>query len=379
MIVNREDATAYLEAPTMTPAGYLKAQAWVTRTGVFVYTNPDGSTRRELRPAEEVFSQASLDSLALAPVTDGHPPKMLDAKSTKDYQRGTLASARADGDKVRADVLITDSALIAKAKGKKTPAVSLGYSCEIDPTSGTTPAGERFDSRQINIRYNHLALVDIARGGEGIQLRADELTPKGTQMKTVKIDGADHECSDIIAAHIVTLQARADEAEGRALIATQRADSANTTPANVKAEMRQRLKLEEKAREYRFDSASIEKATDRQLQEGILRAKGTLTADQMKDRSDAFVAGALAAAIGAELTSLDKTRVAIFNNTRLDAAGTEDPEQAARERNKQFYRDTHKQVSSAAPRADEAPAKPEPLILGDIEEQARVRNVGYYK
>ena len=46
-----------------TDEGFIKADAVVTRAGVFRYLNRDGSERYELRPAVHVFDSASLDAL----------------------------------------------------------------------------------------------------------------------------------------------------------------------------------------------------------------------------------------------------------------------------------------------------------------------------
>ena len=48
-----------------TPEGYLKDRPILTSCGIFEYTNPDGSTRRELRLPEDVFAP---DSLRIVPI-----------------------------------------------------------------------------------------------------------------------------------------------------------------------------------------------------------------------------------------------------------------------------------------------------------------------
>src|SRR5574342_952483 len=53
---------------TRTQQGFLRVDAAIARVGVLLYHNPDGSERRELRPADEVFDPLSLGSFAHAPV-----------------------------------------------------------------------------------------------------------------------------------------------------------------------------------------------------------------------------------------------------------------------------------------------------------------------
>ena len=75
-----------LDTVEKTPQGFLKAPAHLTRAGVFVYHNPDGTERREWRPTSEIMRADSLATLISAPVTDGHPPEMVtlaDRKSTR--------------------------------------------------------------------------------------------------------------------------------------------------------------------------------------------------------------------------------------------------------------------------------------------------------
>ncbi len=52
--VLRLDSIPLVKA-TYTPEGYLEDTPILTSTGIFEYTNPDGSIRRELRLPEEVF------------------------------------------------------------------------------------------------------------------------------------------------------------------------------------------------------------------------------------------------------------------------------------------------------------------------------------
>ena len=61
----------------VTDEGYIKANAVVTRTGVFLYKNPDGTVRNELRHPDDVLKNDSLNSMKMIPVTNGHPQERL--------------------------------------------------------------------------------------------------------------------------------------------------------------------------------------------------------------------------------------------------------------------------------------------------------------
>ena len=55
-----------------TDEGFIKDSPIIGRTGILVYMNADGSTRREYRPPEEAFKADSLASIRGKPITLGH-------------------------------------------------------------------------------------------------------------------------------------------------------------------------------------------------------------------------------------------------------------------------------------------------------------------
>ena len=167
---------AKLENPKLDHNGYLTAEAVLTRTGVFKYRRADGSIINELRSPDDVMNQDSLDTLENRPFTDGHPiVGRLDATNTRQLSRGMVISkAKQDGDLVKAKILVTDQLVIDKIMKKKNPVreVSCGYNADITDESGEFN-GERFDHRQTNIIYNHVALVPRGRAGAVARIRVD--------------------------------------------------------------------------------------------------------------------------------------------------------------------------------------------------------------
>lgn len=161
-----------------TNQGYLRAPATITRTGVFDYRQPGGTVRRELRLPDEVFNPKTLASFGLAPLTNGHPPVMLNARNTARYQVGSVVEPKQDGDHVAAYVQVTDADAIEAAEAGRRQ-LSCGYTCALEAKPGVTqgipgiPDGLHFDAIQRNIRGNHVALVDKARAGATVQLRLD--------------------------------------------------------------------------------------------------------------------------------------------------------------------------------------------------------------
>lgn len=204
-----------------TPQGGIRADAHLTRTGVFVYRNPDGTERRELRPASEVFKADSMGTLAAAPITDNHPPEGIVEPSTwKTRSVGHLGEkVRQDGQYLAGTVYVQDGDSVQSIERGDKRQVSCGYRCHIDQTPGQLPDGTRFDAVQRDIEYNHVAIVAKGRAGDdvgikmdaadapAIAVRVDEIqddapadpAPKQTRqdaMSTIRIDGVDYQIGD---------------------------------------------------------------------------------------------------------------------------------------------------------------------------------------
>lgn len=171
---------APLRKPEMTSQGFLRADGLFARAGIYEYRNDDGSTRKELRPIEEVHDPASLASYGDAPVTIGHPDQEVTAANVKRYEVGTVSgTARADGDSVAGTVVVKDGSAIKKVQGGLHE-LSPGYRIDLDEAPGydkryAYPGNEagKYDVIQRKIRVNHLAIVPRARGGASIRLRMD--------------------------------------------------------------------------------------------------------------------------------------------------------------------------------------------------------------
>lgn len=158
-----------------TPEGYLDDRPIITSVGIFEYTEPDGSIRRELRLPEEVFNQESLDSLKGKPIIITHDAGLIDKDNVAKEQIGTILTAGyRDGDNVRAEIVIHDTDRMKKSGFKE---LSCGYNLDLDETPGEYK-GQPYDAIQRNIRYNHLALVENARAGEQARLNIDSRDKK---------------------------------------------------------------------------------------------------------------------------------------------------------------------------------------------------------
>lgn len=153
-----------------TEEGYLMDHPIVTTCGIFEYTNPDGSIRKELRLPDEVFAEKSLSSYKGKPIIITHDAGAIDKDNVGVENIGTILSkGYKDGDSVRAEIVIHET---DKMKECGLRELSLGYNLTLDETPGEWN-GEHYDAIQRNIEINHLALVGSARAGETARLNID--------------------------------------------------------------------------------------------------------------------------------------------------------------------------------------------------------------
>jgi hypothetical protein len=154
------------------PAGTLLVEGFAAREGVLTYRDANGGLRRELVPAETLA--ASAGGLARAPVTLEHPSEDVSPDNV-----GQLGVGDTDGEvsvekggfvRVRLAVRRRD-AVDAIRRGKQE--LSPGYRVRVEMTAGTHPVYGAYDGIQVEREYNHLAIVDAARGGHEVRLRAD--------------------------------------------------------------------------------------------------------------------------------------------------------------------------------------------------------------
>jgi hypothetical protein len=254
-----------------TPTGGVRIPARLARVGVLTYRNPDGTTRREYRPPEEVFHTDALRSYEDAVVTINHPSHgMVTTTTFREAAVGHVrGDARRDGDFVAGELAVQDAVAIARVDAGELVELSAGYDVLFDPTPGTAPNGERYDGVQRQIRVNHVALLPPGggRSGREVALRldaaaaieVDEQVPpaplapvretRTDSMKTQRIDGIEYEVGSVawqqacerrdarVAEERAALEKRATDAEAKAIAETTRADVAEKREKELKAEL----------------------------------------------------------------------------------------------------------------------------------------------
>ena len=216
MRVRRIDFVTTLAAPVRRADGTVVVEARIARTGVQTYRNADGSTRIEYRPDAEVTR--SMQSMRLVPLTNQHPPVMLDSGNAKTYAIGAVGeNIRRDGEWIVAPLAVHDGNTVKQMDAGLLRQVSAGYECEIDETPGTFE-GVRYDAIQRAITINHVALVSNARAGRDAAVRMD-----------AAINDEENPMPDMTADEQVrALKLRCDEADKTL---TERKDALDTTTA----------------------------------------------------------------------------------------------------------------------------------------------------
>jgi hypothetical protein len=170
----RIDRIQLRDGGVLSPEGYLDVDAYLARDGVLRYS--DGiKSWNEYRPRAELDAAAA--SWLHKPVTDDHPPVMVDATNAREYARGMVVSepriVEADGVAyLAARLRVTDAALVSKIQGGQRE-LSIGFMADVQPEQCTAPSGERCDAVQRRLEGNHVASVQRGRAGPAVRVLLD--------------------------------------------------------------------------------------------------------------------------------------------------------------------------------------------------------------
>lgn len=179
----------FLDAVTIkgtktTAEGYLIADAFAVRTGTQIYAGyevgkPELATVTVYRAENEVFHKDTLQSFSHVPVTNDHPSVPVTADNWKDFAVGeTSTDILRDGEKMKIPLVLKDKSAIADiATGKRE--LSAGYSCQLVFEDGVAPDGTKYQAKQVNIRANHVAVVQRGRAGSDFRIGDSEPTKWG--------------------------------------------------------------------------------------------------------------------------------------------------------------------------------------------------------
>ena len=367
MGVLRYDKASPLSKPVRLPNGFVRAEGYLTRSGIFIYRDAQGKPVRELRPPEEVMHADSLASFGLMPVTNEHPSELLTADNAKQYAVGSVSeSVIPEGDKVRAVLMITDASAIEALDNGKSE-LSCGYTADVVQEAGVWQ-GQPYDAIQRNIRGNHVALVDAGRAGPACSIRMDaagaaqEITMNEVMMelggsqysvpadlagelvkmleakglKPVMGDAEKPAQGEEMAAVKADAQRKIDALQAR-LDALQSAASAKALREKITSEIREDIAVTETAK--RFDAQVSESdSTEVKRRKIIAKIDPSIKLD---GKSPEYVGGlldALVLARGEQVAASPRS-----GSLRLDGnGGNEDPAEAARKEMEDRFANAHK-------------------------------------
>lgn len=195
-----------LTSRTITPEGYLLAPGTIGTSGnVQRYTADElGLDGKGLgkdrmlglyRPPEEVLTADCLASFDAKPITLNHPKEGVSSANWRDVAVGDVRDVKAAGPHMSASLIIRDrKAVAAIIDGKQ--ALSNGYSFDLDLTPGKTADGLAYDGIQRNIRGNHVAIVDLARGGSACRIADKQEGATHMALRKLVVDGLTMELED---------------------------------------------------------------------------------------------------------------------------------------------------------------------------------------
>ena len=302
------------EGLDLQPNGFLNVLANLTRTGVFTYfeKTPDGTVRviRQLRHPDEVFAETTLNSLMGLPATNNHPEELITPENANNLIVGmtsdTPKKISLDNDPeeyVQQLVSFFDPSAIKSIHDGTKRELSLGYTCELEDSPGEWN-GNKYDVIQRGIAYNHLSLVDRARGGaqckvlldgedvsKDLHVNCDGLSfidnSERLDMKKFVLDGKEVEVSDEV--HVILTRQQNDASQSVKELAEAKSkadklqakcdaydeDQQKKTDAGDKDKFTKavtaRVELVGKGHKIVGDSEDLSKLSDREIKEKVIK------------------------------------------------------------------------------------------------------------
>jgi uncharacterized protein len=283
-------ATDFVAMPTtrtVTPEGFLRARGTLARTGVQEYRArelgisdvPPDSVVRLYRGPEELFSPETMASFEGQTLTLRHPSGGRDVSSRnwRELAVGDYSGIARDGEMMAGNLCVRDERGVQSVTSRKTEQLSLGYKFRLDMTPGTTAGGEAYDGVMRNIRGNHAALVDQARGGPACRVGDQDGSRRGDKrMANKAIDGVD---IDVDAQGAAIIDRAIREREEKLTATTAARDAANARVVQLEAEVAQ-LKVASDNMKRAHDAAVAAVPGEAKLDE-LVRGRSVLVRDAL--------------------------------------------------------------------------------------------------
>lgn len=335
--------------------GFLVDTPVVARVGVQSYFLPDGSERREFRPASEVFKPDSLASYQGKPITLGHV--FVNVDNAKQVVVGSVSGSAARQDSnVVVPLTVYDKESIEKAKSGVAAELSVGYSTvDVEtPGWGSNETGEykldgeydsqddipsdwvRFDALQTNIIVNHVAMVYKGRAGVAkLNMDSQQENPYTDDVKSnieekdmtvkIKIDSAEVEVSKDVADHIAKLDSAIEAQKAKVDTIEADRDALKAKVDGIPAEIEAAVKAAKADAEAL--AALVTVATEAGVKADGLDAKGIKVAYvkevsglDVSEKSDAYIDAAFDIAKDSDKMAEVRKATASFGKSDADDA-----------------------------------------------------------
>ncbi|NOT72449.1 MAG: DUF2213 domain-containing protein [Hyphomicrobium sp.] len=299
----RVDYSGELSSPKLRADGFVEFDGFVATEGILTY-NRGGKIVREYVPASTL--EKSMESLKRCVVTLRHPKRdkhreLVTPEHVQKLQVGDVGTnVRMVDVRVAADFVVRSDGAIKSVMDGKTTQLSAAYFPTVDPTPGVNKYGT-YDLVQTDRNYNHVALVESARGGRGLYVRTDGkmnqnlISLIAMLAITTRFD-SDDDAVDAISDSVEKLIEQKDAEKARA-------DAAEAKLAAAEA----KLADNEKSEKARTDAADLERVSkiaerigvpfkDVKLRDLKLAVARTVIPDVNADAADAYIDGIVTAA-----------------------------------------------------------------------------------
>lgn len=265
-----ENIEKYIDPVT----GFLHVKGVIARSGIQEYYGMElpfeglepAKKYAVLREPSQVSDKESIKSFINTPITDEHPPTLVTADNYKNFQKGSVSVIDViEGDEtmLQTDMTIYDSILSEKVSDGKVK-ISAGYLCDYVEETGEYK-GVPYQFKQVDIRGNHVAIVNSPRCGDTCKMAVDsddnitdEENTNGGIMKKIVINGIEYEVPEEVAAEFERLMAEKNqEGEGGATATTSSSGDENGTEVEKLQAKVDMLEAQAKEQSTSMDSDAI--------------------------------------------------------------------------------------------------------------------------
>ena len=169
-MLNRKNARFEVLRQNETPDGYLDLTGYISKADyVMEYVDWwEEKVNREYIPLEEL--EKAMEQAKSLLLTDTHPWEFLNAKNATEHTKGFVTNVLGiENNKLKVEMRVIEADLINDIRSKRKEEFSIGYLCELVNEPGVIN-GQTYDSKQINLQFNHVSAVPDGRAGEDVSV-----------------------------------------------------------------------------------------------------------------------------------------------------------------------------------------------------------------